>query len=219
MTSVYDPERRRRALRGVMAAKNLTVRGWTKAAGMSESGLRLFLNGTSNAMGDDTYEELAAAAGVPASVLRGESPLVRTIPIVGRVGAGAEIFPIDDHEKGGGEDEIEQPPGFNGRPAVAVRVEGDSMFPAYKEGDMLVYQREGLDDWRRYIGQDVVVKLTDGRTFVKVLKRATKTTATLGSHNAPDIENARVEWAAPVLWVRRSQRLAAARLAPAKARR
>jgi hypothetical protein len=63
------------------------------------------------------------------------------------------------------------------------------------------------------------VKLTDGRTFVKVLKRATKTTATLGSHNAPDIENVRVEWAAPVLWVKRSQRMASARLAPAKAKR
>lgn len=217
--SAYDPEGRRRALRSVMDAKKLTVRGWTKGAGMSESSLRLFLNGTSNAMGDDTYEELAAAAGVPAAVLRGELPLTRTIPVVGRVGAGAEIFPIDDHEKGAGEDDVEMPPGFDGRPAVAVRVEGDSMYPAYKEGDMLVYQRDGMDDWHRYLGQDVVVKLTDGRTFVKVLKRATKTTATLGSHNAPDIENARVEWAAPVLWVRRSQRMNTSRAAPAKTKR
>lgn len=219
MTGAYDPEGRRRAIRVVMAAKKLTVRGWTKAAGMSESGLRLFLSGISNAMGDDTYEELAAAAGVSAAVLRGEVALARSIPVVGRVGAGAEVFAIDDHEKGGGEDDIEVPPGFDDMPAVAVRVEGESMYPAYKPGDLLVFQRDGMDDWHRYLGQDVVVKLTDGRTFVKVLKRATKTTATLGSHNAPDIENVRVEWAAPILWVKRAQRMAATRAAPAKAKR
>lgn len=219
MAIAYDPERRRRAIRAVMELKDLNVTGWCRAAGMSESALRWFLSGRSNAMGDDTYEELAAAAGVPAAVLRGDMPIGKAIPVVGRVGAGAEVFPIDDHEKGAGDDEIDLPPGFDGRRAVAVRVEGDSMYPAYKEGDLLVYQRDGLEDWRDFIGQDVVVKLTDGRTFVKVLKRATKTTATLGSHNAPDIENARVEWAAPVLWVRRSQRLAVARVTAARPKR
>jgi hypothetical protein len=38
-----------------------------------------------------------------------------------------------------------------------------------------------------------------------MLKRATKTTANLGSHNAPDIEAVRVDWAAPVLWVKRGR--------------
>jgi phage repressor protein C with HTH and peptisase S24 domain len=87
---------------------------------------------------------------------------------------------------------------------LAAIVVGDSMLPAYRPGDVIIYRRDD-GEWQRYVGQEVVVQLHDGRCLVKMLKRATKTTANLGSHNAPDIEAVRVDWAAPVLWVKRGR--------------
>lgn len=129
----------------------------------------------------------------------------RTLPVLGYVGAGAEVHMVDDNVKGQGIDDIEAPPGASAR-AVAVRVRGDSMLPAYHDGDHIVYdeQRRG-DDLARYIGRECVVRLQDGRTFIKTIGRgAVPGTWTLWSYNAAPMQDVLVEWAARVKWIERS---------------
>ncbi|MEM7191299.1 MAG: S24 family peptidase [Pseudomonadota bacterium] len=129
----------------------------------------------------------------------GEDTYTRTIPVTGYAGAGAEIYSIDDHEKGGGIEEVPAPPGA-GPSAVGVIVRGDSMWPVYRDGDILVYD-EKMDDPTQLLERECVCALTDGRYFVKILKQGPGDTFRLCSHNAPDIEDVFLLWAARIRFV------------------
>ena len=122
----------------------------------------------------------------------------RPLPLVGYVGAGAEVYAIDD---GGCLDEIEPPPGI-GPDAVAVLVRGDSMFPRYMEGDLLIYDAHVT--LQKADGQECVVGLPDGRRFVKIVRAEKDGMATLESWNRPPMREVMIEWVAPVMWVRRA---------------
>lgn len=124
-------------------------------------------------------------------------PGKKPVPLVGMVGAGAEIFPHDD----GWLDDIEPPPGI-GPDAVAVRIKGDSMFPRYSDGDLLIYDTH--IPLERADNRECIVSLRDGRKLVKTVRVESSASATLESWNAPPIRNVTVEWVAPILWVRRS---------------
>lgn len=145
---------------------------------------------------DISAEEMLAIqeiTGYPAPVER----RVRTAQAVGYIGAGAEIYPIDDHALGSGLEEVEIPPGVPDD-AVLVIVRGDSMYPRYFDNEFLFYVRDQRNPLE-FIGRECVVKLEDGRIFVKVLRKGANGSFNLESWNAPTIENKAVEWAAPVL--------------------
>lgn len=123
----------------------------------------------------------------------------KPVPLVGYVGAGAEMVPIDD---GGALDDVDPPPGV-GPSAVAVMVRGDSMFPRYMDGDLLIYdQHTVLSDAD---GHECIVSLVDGRKFVKMVRVDHRGEVTLESWNAPPLRNVSVEWVARIIWVRRSR--------------
>jgi phage repressor protein C with HTH and peptisase S24 domain len=154
-----------------------------------------------NGMRPDVAKVYARAFRVsPEWLLYGQGgPEKKSLPLVGYVGAGAEVYPIDD---GGALDEIDPPPGI-GPSAVAVRVKGDSMWPRYDEGDVLVYDRHAAP--ADLINSECVVKLSDGRTLVKILRNASAGLFALESHNAPPIRDVEIEWAAPIMWVKRKR--------------
>lgn len=121
----------------------------------------------------------------------------RTVHAVGYVGAGAEVFPIDDHALGAGLDEVDVPPLIQGD-VVAVIVRGDSMYPRYFDGEYLFYsgERRPPDE---LVGRECVVWLKDGRALVKRLRRGTaKGLFNLESFNAPVMEDQAVVLAAEV---------------------
>jgi transcriptional regulator with XRE-family HTH domain len=121
----------------------------------------------------------------------------RTAHAVGYVGAGAEVIPIDDHEPGGGFEEVDIPPGVPEN-AVLVIVRGDSMYPRYFDNEYLFYVRDDRPP-SEFVGRECVVALEDSRIFVKVLRRGESGLFNLESWNAPLIENKAVQWAAPVM--------------------
>lgn len=128
----------------------------------------------------------------------------RMIPVVGYVGAGAEVYSMDDHEKGGGIDEVEVPfPGVS-RSTVAVRVRGRSMLPAYHDGDLIFYDQKENGDLLHLLGRECIVRLSDGRTFIKTLKRSPNGDWYLFSYNAEPIMEIEIEWAAKVEWIKRA---------------
>lgn len=125
------------------------------------------------------------------------------VPVVGYVGAGAEISAaIDDHAKGGGLDHVDVPAGVMSLSSVAVIVRGDSMHPVYRDGDTIFYDRQYKGNLDHLIGKTCIVRLMDGRTLIKDLYR-NNGSYTLISHNAPPITGV-IEWAAPVVWIKKA---------------
>lgn len=133
---------------------------------------------------------------------RGSPQINVETTVVGYVGAGERVFPIDDHAQGAGLDTVEIPLGEKGT-VVAVIVRGDSMEPTYRDGDLLFYAEEKRSP-SDLIGLDCIVKVHEGPTFVKTIRRHQKRGHfTLKSYNAEDIGPVQVETAYPVRWIKR----------------
>lgn len=120
------------------------------------------------------------------------------IPIVGFVGAGAAVYPIDDLAQGDNLGTVERPPFVTGE-AVAVEVRGDSLVPVAEDGWRLVYTGEQTIVEEDVLNRLCVVALVDGRMLVKRIVRGSRPQRYhLLSTNAPMIEDAEVIWAAKV---------------------
>lgn len=149
-----------------------------------------------------TMAAFAQALGVTPSELLAVAP-ARMIPVVGYVGAGQEVYAIDDHAKGDGIEEVECPWDDLAHSTVAVRVRGDSMVPAYFNGDLIFYERQDTD-LTHLLGKECVVALADGRKFIKQLRRTPSGQWYLHSHNADPILGVEIEWAARVRLIARA---------------
>lgn len=179
-----------------------------KRARVSQQYISKLVGGKTDNPGVYTLHAVAEASGYSFDWLAfGRGPkrhgvdLARSIPVVGFVGAGAEIFPIDDHPNGSGLDEIPAPASYAG-PCVAVEIRGDSMYPM-KPGWRLIYARDqdGVPD--SAINKLCVCRVHDGPTFVKELQRGSKKRLfRLVSWNAAPIEDVKLDWAAPVIEIR-----------------
>lgn len=181
------------------------TRGWTheqaaEAMGISRGQLIKLERGERRLTAE--YIRLAAEAFGASELEVLGTP--RAVRLVGKVGAGAEVHLFDGDASSERIDEVEAPPGAD-ESTVAVIIEGDSMSPRYMERETIYYRRaDAPADPAGLIGREVVVRLADGRTFVKVLRRGTSPGYfTLYSYNAPPMEDVVVEWAVPVKWVRR----------------
>lgn len=164
-------------------------------------------NGGRGIKDEDVLRYAKAFRVSPGWLAYGEGELGRrAINVVGYVGAGAEVHGVDDHAKGAGLEEVEAPAG-SGPDAVAVRVRGDSMFPVYHEGDLIIYDRIYSGQAIASIaGAECVVRAADGRTFLKIVhKGSSPHTWTLLSHNAAPMADMVLDWAAPVDWVKKSR--------------
>lgn len=182
-----------------------TVVSASKAMGANYSAYTHHENGTRNFKLNDA-KRYGRFYGVTASwLLTGEDqPGVTTgVPIVGYVGAGALVYPTDDHEVGDGIDEAPAPSDATGA-EVAVIVRGDSMYPAYRDGDIIYYDQHGTD-LAQCLGRECVVKLADDRVLVKTVERGSaEGLVTLESYNAPSERDVEVVWIAPIVWVRKA---------------
>lgn len=199
-------DKRRDALQKFITSRNESLNAWCLRAKVSESGVRGFLVGRSQTLTDKTYRKLAAAAEVSVTQLIGEELPRRQVPVVGYVGAGAQVFPVDDHTQGQGMDMIDAPVGAEAN-GVAVIVRGDSMFPAYWEGDVLFYHRDYDFARSACLYNECIVKVIDGPTLLKQIMPSSRPgLLTLNSYNAPPILDVAIEWAAPVEFVDKRQR-------------
>lgn len=122
------------------------------------------------------------------------------VNIEGYVGAGAEVYPVDEQTRGGGLGPVRPPVGISD--CVALRIRGDSMYP-FLENWLVFYRRhqEGVPE--DAAGKLVVAKIADGPTLLKILRRGSrKGRWTLESSNAAPREDVELEWAAKVIEIR-----------------
>jgi phage repressor protein C with HTH and peptisase S24 domain len=124
----------------------------------------------------------------------------RGVPLLGFAEAGAGGY-FDDggFPAGTGWDEIAFP-GVDDTHAYALEISGQSMEPAYRDGDVILVSPAA--PIRR--GDRVVVKTRDGEVMAKELRRSTAKSIELKSLNAqhPDrtIATEDVLWVARILW-------------------
>jgi transcriptional regulator with XRE-family HTH domain len=165
------------------------------AAGLSAPQVSRYETGATSPFAKGIHQ-LAAALNLPdPGALVGQRP--SEARLLGEVGAGAEVFPLDEDG-----DRFPAPPGLEA--PVAVRVTGTSMNPAYRAGDIL-YAEEVAKVCKDVVGQDCILQCEDGRRLVKrVLRGGEPGTFRLFSYETGDLsDDVRLLWAAPVRWVQR----------------
>lgn len=173
------------------------------ASGVGYDQLKSLRQGKSQTTNSDDAMMVAEAFGVTLDDFYagrlGEQ--ASAIPVVGRVGAGAEVDLFDAYAKGDGHYRIQCPPQLNPKGMVAVEVVGDSMAPVYLPGAVLFYSRDTMGVPAEAVGRICVCEDDAGRAWVKHLRTGREEgTFTLVSMN-PEHDHrhgVRLAWAAPV---------------------
>lgn len=133
----------------------------------------------------------------PEDLLSSPKPKSNVVSVMGKIGAGAEISPDEEQVPPEGLYEIEAPFPIPDD-AIAFEVAGDSMYPRYDEGDIIICYRQGINAGE-VIGWEAAVKTADGHRYLKkILKGSTPGSYDLESHNAPPIRNVHLLWIAAV---------------------
>ena len=118
--------------------------------------------------------------------------------VVGRVGAGAQID-VDVEQSPGEFESVEVkfplPDGV-----IGFEILGDSMWPRYEEGDIVVCIEDGVDLDTVPDGAEAAVRTDDGLRYLKKIVRTdSEGVYNLESHNAPVIRGVKLEWASDVV--------------------
>ncbi len=158
-----------------------------------------------------TKGALAAAMGVrPGAVSEifsgirlikaSEVPLImeylelNSIPIMGRIGAGAVIEPAYEQVPPEGLGEVELPFPIE-EDIIAFEVSGDSMLPKYESGDVIVCYSEQRLPLSSFYGEEAAVRLKTGERYLKTIERGkTPNSVNLSSFNAKSINGVKLDW-------------------------
>ena len=138
---------------------------------------------------NEIYNEITGNAGVTENT---QIPSKSYVPLMGYIGAGAEIKPDIGQMPADGLGVIEIP--FQ-MPAdmMAFRVRGDGMLPVYQDGNVVFvykYQRKPVEE---FYGENAVVCTASGERFIKTITHGADG-ANLVSWNAKVIENVKLKW-------------------------
>lgn len=175
------------------------MKGLSLAAGLSETKVRdVIRRGHSPSV--ESFLAICEAAKVdPNYILFGDEPPRVEVPVVGIASAGEGWTPIINESE-----HIEF--ALSNEDMITIEIRGDSMSPVYRSGDKLICRRH-LRAFDNLIGLDCAVLTEDGQGYVKILRRGTRPNRyNLKSYNVAqeDIENVKLAWAAPVVWIKRS---------------
>jgi phage repressor protein C with HTH and peptisase S24 domain len=191
-------------LREVMAERGLKAKPLSLAAGLNENYIRDLVQKNV----DPTLTKMSALAdvlGLPLTYFFTDEPTPwPTIRVVGYAAGGEEWQPVDDGDELPVVDFASLD--LSNMDPIAIRVRGHSMSPVFRDGDDLVCERHRGQDLAQAVNRDCVVKTMDNRYFVKqILKGSLRNTFRLRSYNPAfdDLENVALEWAAPVIWIKR----------------
>ena len=196
------------ALDRLAARAGLSPSGLAKRAGLDPTTFnkskRITVDGRARWPSTESVAKALAATGVNVetfvSLISDSSGGAQAVPLIGFAEAGSGGF-FDDggFPVGKGWDEIAFP-AVNDEHAYALEISGDSMLPAYRDGDVIIVSPAA--PVRR--GDRVVVKTKKGEVMVKELKRQTAKQVELKSLN-PDHRDRTlslddVVWIARIVW-------------------
>ncbi|WGS18868.1 MULTISPECIES: S24 family peptidase [unclassified Bradyrhizobium] len=150
---------------------------------------------------------MGVRAGAVSEILSGirlikaaEIPLIveylelNSVPIMGRIGAGASIEPDYEQVPPEGLGEVELPFPLS-EETIAFEVSGDSMLPKYENGDVIVVYREQRHPLSSFYGEEAAVRLKSGERYLKTVERGHSSgVVNLTSFNAKPINGVKLEW-------------------------
>jgi phage repressor protein C with HTH and peptisase S24 domain len=197
------------AIDRLAARAGLSASGLARRAGLDPTTFnkskRITPQGRARWPSTESIAKALTATGTPFDIFvtlieQSGGTAARAVPLLGFAEAGAGGY-FDDggFPAGDGWDEIAFP-SVNDEHAYALEVSGQSMEPAYRDGDVILVSPSA--PIRR--NDRVVVKTKGGEVMAKELKRRTAKTIELKSLNAahPDrtLAAADVLWIARILW-------------------
>jgi phage repressor protein C with HTH and peptisase S24 domain len=177
-----------------MEEQGFTMKSLSLACGFGESFVRDMLKRNSEPS-LEKFAKLASMLGTTVAELMGEEPPGphSTVPLMGFVGAGAEVQPDFEQVPDEGLEQIAVPFPLPAE-MIALQVRGDSMLPQFRDGSILIVYREQKRSLESFFGEEAAVRTMDGRRFIKTIIRGTGNTVNLISWNAPAIENVKLAW-------------------------
>jgi len=197
------------AIDRLAARAGLSASGLARRAGLDPTTFnkskRITPQGRARWPSTESIAKALAATGTPfdifvALIEAGGTAAARAVPLLGFAEAGTGGY-FDDggFPAGEGWDEIAFP-AVNDEHAYALEVSGQSMEPAYRDGDIVVVSPAA--PIRR--GDRVVVRTRDGEVMAKEIKRKTAKSIELKSlnpqHEDRTLALADVLWIARILW-------------------
>ncbi len=196
------------ALDRLAARAKLSASGLAKKAGLDPTTFnkskRITPDGRARWPSTESVAKALSATGVSVdafvSLIGDGGGAAQAVPLIGFAEAGAGGY-FDDggFPVGKGWDEIAFP-AVNDENAYALEISGDSMMPAYRDGDVIIVSP--VTPVRR--GDRVVVKTKRGEVMVKELKRQTAKSIELRSLNANHQDRVLslddVVWIARIVW-------------------
>jgi phage repressor protein C with HTH and peptisase S24 domain len=194
------------AIDRLAARAGLSASGLAKRAGLDPTTFnkskRITTAGRARWPSTESIAKALAATATPFDVFvalidSGAGPATRAVPLLGFAEAGAGGY-FDDggFPVGEGWDQIAFP-AVTDEHAYALEVSGESMQPAYRDGDVILVSPAA--PIRR--GDRVVVRTRSGEVMAKELKRRTAKSIELRSLNAEHAD--RIIAAADMLWIAR----------------
>jgi phage repressor protein C with HTH and peptisase S24 domain len=197
------------AIDRLAARAGLSASGLAKRAGLDPTTFnkskRITAEGRARWPSTESIAKALTATGTPFDVFVAligtvERHATRPVPLLGFAEAGSGGY-FDDggFPVGEGWDQIAFP-AVGDEPAYALEISGQSMQPAYRDGDVILVSPTA--PIRR--GDRVVVRTRDGEVMAKELKRRTAKAIELRSLNAEHEDRtlavADVLWIARILW-------------------
>jgi phage repressor protein C with HTH and peptisase S24 domain len=196
------------ALDRLAERSGMTASGLAKKSGLDPTTFnkskRITIDGRPRWPSTESVAKALKAANVPidtfVQLIEDTPRIVQSVPLLGFAQAGSGGYFTDGgFPVGKGWDEVGLP-SVNDEHAYALKISGDSMKPAYRDGDIIVVS-PGSPIHR---GDRVVVKTKDGEVMVKELKRRTTKTLELQSLNPNHVDRtlaaADVDWIARIVW-------------------
>ena len=197
------------AIDALAARHSLSASGLARKAGLDSTAFnkskRLSADGRPRWPSTESLSKIMQATGASLDEMMtliggGTTRRPRSVPLIGFAQAGAGGF-FDDagFPAGEGWEQVELPNGA-AEDAYALQVQGDSMQPLYRDGDVLIVQPSA--PVRR--GDRVVVRSLAGEVMAKVLSRRTSRFIELLSLNEDHpnrvFQHGEIDWMARIVW-------------------